>query len=352
MVALALMINSASAQVASDWTYVNGPVFEPDPGLSYMATSVGSPAVVYDTIRERWFMLFETKTATVDADCPSGVWGVGAAVSTDGINWTPYSTPILNPIPSGTKFFSCVASHPTAVFLPNNNGQIIVFFKAEQATDACAVTTPTWGCDVKTGFGRAQIILNASGDPSVIGVGTKPVHTPATANYGFPKVVKDGNQYRILYQAYPYIVSTSSAVFTTFPAATTELEFINGDKYGTTYAIDEWFSPSFVCDDDPSYPYAMFVGARNTNAGTVIEGAWGKAVRDVWTGGSFALDLTPQVTWSTNEEWRHYDVTRLATDEYLVWFSEKDSITGNNFIRFGGTDLAFDNNDAVSKNCP
>lgn len=351
MVAFVLM-NTAVAQVAADWQYVAGPVLEPDPGLSYMATSIGSPSVVWDSIRERWFMLFETLTATVDPDCPQGVWGVGAATSEDGVTWTPYSTPILNPVPSGTRFFNCVASHPTGVFLPSGNGQIVVFFKAEQSLDACALNTPTWGCDVKTGFGRAQITLNVSGDPSVIGIGTKPVHTPTATNYGFPKVVKDGNQYRILYQAYPDIVSTSSAVFTSFPAATTEIELINGEKYGTTYAIDEWYNPSFVCDDDPAFPYAVFVGARNTNGATVVEGAWGKATRDVWAGGSFALDLTPQVTWSTNEEWRHYDVTRFSDDTYAVWFSEKDPITGNNFIRFGATTATIDDSLVVTKNCP
>jgi hypothetical protein len=341
----------AHAQVPGDWSYETNPVLEPDPLKPYMATSVGSPAVVYDSIRGRWFMLFETKTATVDANCPQGVWGIGAAVSADGINWTPYASALLNPVPSGTRFWNCAASHPTAVFLPNGNGQIIAFFKAEQADDACSVVAPSWGCNVKVGFGRAQIFLNASGDPSVIGLSGTPVHVPTTTNFGFPKVVKVGNLYRILYQAYPDIVSTSSALLTSFPAATLEIDLVNGEKYGTTYAIDEWFNPAFVCDDDPTFEYATFVGARNTNAGTVIEGAWGKAIRDVWTGGSFALDLTPQVTWSTDDEWRHWDVTRLSTDEYLVWFDEKDG-SGNNFIRFGGTDLAFNNSDAVSKVCP
>jgi hypothetical protein len=343
---------TAAAQVPGTWEYEAAPVLEPDPLIPFMSTSIGSPAVVYDTLHSQWFMTFESLTTTVDANCPQGVWAIGAAVSTDGINWTPFATPIVNPVPSGTRFFNCVASHPTIIFLPNGNGQIIGFFKAEQVDDACAVVTPAWGCNVRTGLGRFQITLNALGNPQSVTLSPRPVHTPASTTFGYPKAVKDGNQYRILYQNYPDIVSTSSAVLNTFPAATLEVDMINGTTYGTTYSIDEWYSPSFVCDDDPTFPYATFVGARNTNAGTVVEGAWGKAIRDVWTGGSFVLDLTPQETFAGNEEWRHFDVTRMITDEYLVWFSEKDALTGNSFIRFGATDLVFNNADAQSRNCP
>lgn len=353
MLAAVLMLsNPARAQVPSDWQFEPSAVFSPNGAIPFMSTSIGSPTVVYDTLHSRWFMLFESLTTAVDANCPQGVWSLGAAVSTDGVSWTPYNTPVVNAVPSSTNYYTCAATHPTAVFFPNNNGTIIAFFKAEQVDDACASVTPSWGCNVKTGIGRVQITLNASGDPIIVTKSATPVHQPATQNFGYPKVIKKGNLYRILYQAYPDIVSTSSSNLTTFPAATLEVDMINGTTYGTTYSIDEWFNPSFVCDDDPSFPYATFVGARNTNAGTVVEGAWGKAIRDVWTGGSFALDLTPQITWSSNEEWRHWDVTRLTTDEYLVWFDEKDSLTGHNSIYFGYTDAGFNSADAVSKVCP
>ena len=201
---------TALAQQPADWQFVSGPVLSPNPGISFMSQSIGSPTVVYDTLRNRFIMLFESKTPTVDARCPQGVWAIGAAVSTDGINWTPFSTPIINPNPSLGRFFSCVAAHPTALFSatqPTANGGILFVFKAEQRNDACATSTPSWGCDIQTGFGRAIIQLNASGNPVAVTVRTSPIYQPSVLNFGYPRFVEDSSGVHFLYQSYPDIVS-------------------------------------------------------------------------------------------------------------------------------------------------
>jgi hypothetical protein len=346
----------ARAQTPGSWVFEPGAVLEPSAvTLSGVGVStISNPAVVYDTLRSRWFMVFEAMTDTVDARCPQGVWALGAAVSTDGINWTPFANAILFPTPGNGRFFSCVAAHPTAMYSPTvygGAGGILVVFKAEQDTDACLVSTPSWGCATATGFGRVQIELNATtGDPRRVFIQTTPVHQPATATFGYPKVIQDAGTYRILYQAYPDIVSTSSVGVANFPAAVNEILQSSG---AVPDADNEVFNPSFVCDDDPkgAFPYATFVGGRDTNGGLIVAGSWTKAIEATFAQ-SWLVDATPQISWTDTNAWRHWDVTKLIDGNYLVWFDEKDPLTGTNFIRFGGTTLTFNNADAVSRVCP
>jgi hypothetical protein len=349
---VALLTPAAHAQTHPTWVYQPGAVLDAAAVTltGTPVTSIGSPSVVYDDLRGRWFMLFEAKTDIVDARCPQGVWGIGAAVSTDGVNWTPFTTAILKPTPGNGKFYSCVAGHPTAVFSPlvyGGNGGILAIFKAEQDTDACATTTPSWGCATATGLGRLQIELQPTGDPKKVYLQAKPVHQPATSTFGYPKLIQDlAKQYRILYQAYPDIVSTSSYNIASFPAATTEITLASG---GVPWAIDEVFNPSVVCADDPVLRYRVFVGGRNTGGASVIDGAWGEGTEDTFTA-TWLFDAIADTTWTGNAPFRHWDVTKLTTGDYLIWFDEKDAL-GNNFIRFGGTTLTFNNSDAVSKVC-
>jgi hypothetical protein len=118
------------------------------------------------------------------------------------------------------------------------------------------------------------------------------------------------------------------------------------------HADNELFNPSSVCGDDPTYPNAMFVGARDTRAGEVVEGGWSKAFHDPAVGWVAEADV--QQSWANDQEWRHWDVHKLSTgpDQYVVWFDEKDAVTGDNVIRFGGTDLTITGADLVSKTCP
>jgi hypothetical protein len=347
---------TALAQQPSDWQFVGSPVLEPDPAITFMSQSIGAPSVVYDTIRGRFFMVFETRTPTVDARCPQGVWGIGAATSTDGINWTPFATPILEPTPGNGRFYSCVAAHPSAMFFPNNpsaNGGIVVVFKGEQDTDACDVITPSWGCDTATGFGRIQIALDAAGDPSSITIRSRPIYQPAGNVFGYPKIVRDGTMYHMLYQDWPDIWSVEGTNLLGLSSPDIALD-VSDYNSTLTWVEDEFYNPSLVCDDDPAFPYATFVGGRSLNAtgSAVLLGGWGKGIDDIWgDANQFLLDATPQQDFANNDDWRHFEVTKLSTGEYLVWYSEKD-VSGNSSIYMGGTTLSFNNSDVVSRVCP
>ncbi|MEZ4241763.1 MAG: hypothetical protein R3F59_37565 [Myxococcota bacterium] len=356
----AAVSTAAHAQTPGSWQEVAGAVLSPNPGLSYMAESVSSPTVMYDANRNRFMMIFEAKTNNHDARCPQGVWALGFATSPDGVTWTPRSTPLVNPQPGNGRFYSCALSHPTAVYNPTaygGNGVITLFAKGEQDTDACAVTTPSWGCDQITGIGWLQIYLDAGGSPSVVAARSTPVLDPppaagAPAYYGYPKVVRKGGVYRVLYQVYPDIWSAYTGNLTNFPDNQQRLEIAKNDvKLVIPWVRNELFNPSLVCDDAVGMSYAGFIGGRLTNATGVVSGGWGKAVTNTFgTGATFALDATAQVEFTGDDTWRHWDVHKLTTGDYLVWFDEKTA--SGNIIRFGGTTLTFNNADVVSKTCP
>ena len=115
---------------------------------------------------------------------------------------------------------------------------------------------------------------------------------------------------------------------------------------------NELFNPAYVCGDDPvgNMDLKLFVGGRDTDYGAVVDGAFGTAISNRTTI-AFALDATPQVTWTGNSAWRHWDVVGLTTGEYLVYLDEKDG-SGNNFIRLGGTDLGWSAADVGTRYCP
>src|SRR5688572_22091201 len=107
-----LLADPASAQALS-WQFVAGAVLSPDPAVPFIANSIGSPTVAYDTIRGRMLMQFETLTSTTSASCPAGVWGIGGATSNDGISWTPFPGLALSPAPGSGTYWQCVVAHPT-----------------------------------------------------------------------------------------------------------------------------------------------------------------------------------------------------------------------------------------------
>lgn len=345
----------AAAQQPADWDFVAGAVLSPDPGIPFMTESISSPSVVFDSNHNRFIMVFESRTSTVDARCPQGIWALGAAVSNDGINWTPFATPMLRPNPNSSRFYSCVAAHPTAIYDPTQyggNGGLLVVFKGEQTNDACPAggVVPPWGCDQYSGFGRLQIELNGAGNPLRVFVRNQPIMIPTVNEFGYPKLVEDFPNYRMLYQSYPDIYATETTSLLSFPEGTPELE-VSEYAASVPWVTDELFNATLLCNDDPVFEYATFVGGRNTNFGGIVEGAWGKAIKQLWSD-DFLLEVTPQQSWTGNNEWRHWDISRTTTGEYLVWFDEKDPVTGNNFIRFGATDLSFANNTVMSKICP
>jgi hypothetical protein len=353
LLAALVLAGTARAQ-ALPWQFVPGAVLGPNPAIPYMGSTVSSPAVVYDSNRGRMIMFFETRTPTVDPSCPGGVWGIGQATSTDGVTWTPRIVPALVPVPGSGTYYQCVAAHPTALYAPTIagviNGVATIWFKAEQGTVSCA-PGPAWGCDQVTGIGKVRVAYNAAGTPITNSVHAVPVwDSPDGLAVGYPKVTRAGGQFRMLVQVYPDIWEGTSVGGNSF-SPSLALSLVDLQAL-FPYADNELFNPSSVCNDDPTYPNAMFVGARDTRHGAVVEGGWSKAFLDPAVGWVAEADI--QQSWANDQEWRHWDVHKLSTgpDQYVVWFDEKDAATGDNIIRFGGTDLTITGADLVSKTCP
>jgi hypothetical protein len=339
---------SAPAQAQSaTWTFLPGAVLSPQASIPWASQSIGAPSVAYDSIRNRYMMMFETRLPGTDANCPQGLWGLGLATSPDGITWTINPLPIIAPNGTNGNYWECVAAHPAAVFVDDGvNGHLQVYFKAEQGVDGCPSDPAS--CQY-SGIGRLRVNLDASGAPSGLSVQANPP-LPFSAGQvgGFPRVVQDAGTYVLAVQRYPDIHVTSSIAFTAFPPSSPVVTVAQYSPF-VSWVQDEFFSPTLVCDDSRAFPFAMFLGGRDTSFASIKTGAMAKAISS--TPSFWALSTTPDFSWSTNNEWRHWDVQRLTTGDYLIWFSEKDG-SGNNFIRFGGTTLSFNIADTQGKVCP
>ncbi len=366
MLVLLTFAAAAHAQVAGDWILdTTTPVLEPDTSgaLPWMENSVSSPSVAYDPIRDQFYMVFESRILD-PADgalvgCPQGLWGLGLATSPDGVTWTVDPDPIIEPVPGDGTYFSCVAAHPTILFetpIQAPNGTIVVWFKAEQDEGVQALcglpTEPNWGCEQYTGVGRIRVPLFPDGTVHSVRIRGNPViGAGAFPSIGYPKVYNDAGTYQMLVTMYPDIWVSDSIDHNAFGPPTVVMEV--ADYQGAiTWVRDEFFNPTAVCDDSATFPLASFVGGRDTDFGAVLSGGWGKAIST--TGLSWVLGVDAQQEWFTDDEWRHWDILRLITDDYLVWFSQADtgSVPKVNRIYFGGTTLTFNNTDVQSKTCP
>jgi hypothetical protein len=307
----------------------------------YMANGVGAPSVAYDTVRGRYVMVFEVRLPESDPNCPVGRWGLGLAVSTDGINWTAGASPLFEP-KDGT-YFSCVAAHPT-VFFGEGADQIVVLFKAEQGLDACDGGTPSWGCEQYTGVGRMRARFQPAGGVSRTYHTAEPV-LALDENFGFPKVVRSaGVWYMMLTKRPSAFMATSGALsdFTLIPEPVLEPGL-------TSWTEDELFNPAMVCEDSPIFPLTSYVGGRDTNVIGMVEYAgWGKAISS--TGIDWLLGAAPYFEWVDDSEWRHWDVLRVGASDQLVFFSEKDG-TGRNRIRLATTTPVWSDADVYTKVC-
>lgn len=372
LVALMFASTPADAQALS-WVFQPGAVFSPDPAISYMSESIGAPTVFWDAGRSRFVMIFEARTPNVDPSCPAGIWALGIATSPDGYVWTPLDAnratagvvdPVLMPDPAGTTFYRCVAAHPTVSYEPTagpgGNGQARIWFKAMQGTNptVCPGTPPSWGCNDGVGIGRVNVNFNAAGNVLSVVV---PTATPrwtaaAGATFGFPKIVKDAGTYRILWQIYPDIYGK----FFTVPGAlltnpTIQMRLSDAITV-LSWAQNELFNPTLLCDDSATYSGATWLGAKDTNGANTVVAAWSKTLFDTGTN-TWLYDTVAQQTWNNSNEFRHWDSHKLSEavhgpNSYVMWFSEKDAVTGNAFIRLGGTTLTFAGTDLVSKTCP
>ncbi|MBX2799389.1 MAG: hypothetical protein KTR31_17065 [Myxococcales bacterium] len=360
-VALLLGLGTASTAQAQTWE-IHGEVLAPDSTIPFASESIGGPSVVYDTIHDRFVMVFEARTPTTDSRCPQGIWALGLATSTDGISWTMDSNPLLLPVPGSGDFYSCVAAHPAVVFTENGNGRLQVFFKAEEDTDSCKksgfATCPY------TGIGRMRVDFDKKGDVSTTNIQSTVVRQ-LDGPGGFPSVVLDGITFKLAYQTYPNVRVAESVLFTSFPVGSVvfdvNADFSSGEtgdtsdtgdtESGPQWVFDEFFSPSIICDDSFLFPDAMWVGSRDTRFGAVLEGGWGKGLKGASSSADWILSEAAGATWTNDDDWRHWEMLRLSTGDYLTWFSEKDA-SGDNSIHFGGTTLTFNNSDVESRICP
>jgi len=366
MFVLLAVAGAAHAQVASDWILdTTTPVLEPDTtgAFPWMENSVGSPSIAYDFLRDRFLMVFESRILDpVDGalvGCPQGVWGLGLATSPDAVTWTVDPTPLIEPVPGDGTHFSCVAAHPTILYETppqDPDGTIVVWFKGEQDEGVQALcglpTEPRWGCEQYTGIGRMRVPLFPDGTVHSTRIRRNPVIDAGTfPSIGYPKVFDDGGIYNLLLTMYPDIWATSGQTHNNFAPPTDVMEVV--DYQGAiTWVRDEFFNPATVCDDSATFPLASFVGGRDTNFGAVLSGGWGKAIST--TGSSWVLGVDAQQEWFDDDSWRHWDIMRLTTGDYLVWFSQADAgtVPKVNRIYFGGTTLTFNNTDVQSKSCP
>ena len=345
---------AASAQ-AQTWQFA-GEVLAPDATIPFASESIGAPAVTYDSLHDQFIMIFEARTTLTDSRCPQGIWALGFATSPDGTTWTIDADPVLLPVPGSGTPYSCVAAHPAAVFGAIGNGLVQVYFKAEEDTDSC-VTSSFSTCPY-TGIGRLSISLDAAGEVNTVTVQASLVRELSAVG-GFPSAARDGGNFYLAYQEYPNVRFAESAVFTSFPLGDVAFDVTsNFDPTGTgdsalgpLWVYDEFFSPSLNCDAGFLFPWNMWVGSRDTNFGAVVQGGWGKGLRGVLSTSPWTLSESPVDTWANDQAWRHWDVLRLSTGDYLVWYSQKDQ-SGNNSIYFGGTTLTFNNSDVESRDCP
>jgi hypothetical protein len=351
---------TAQAQSPGDWTI--------DPSILLTGTDVpygetiGSPTVVYNTRDSQYYMFFETRLSATDPECPAGLWGIGTATSADGLSWTVRNNITIAPAPNAATptFHSCVAAHPGAIYRETPQGGIIeVFFKGEQADDACVVLDPdpSWGCGQYTGVGRYRIRFNTAGQFVDETLFADPVLERA-ANFGYPKpmrVTNTGGQttWLLSYGVYPNIeLATATSAAGPWTEQGVILDAASSTAQSAQWIEDEFFGSALACRDAGILPFESFVGGRDTNFGVVQTGGIGKAISSNGQPNSWTLGLTAQFDILSDDEFRHWDLLRIGTSDYTLWFDEKDG-SGNNQIRVASTIPTFtwNNADVYDKQC-
>jgi hypothetical protein len=347
--------SSALAQGAAAWE-IHPDVLLDGTDVPYGET-IGSPSVVYNTRNSTYYMFFESRLPTVDPDCPAGLWAIGAATSSDGLTWTVRSTAAIEPDPDAANptFHSCVAAHPGAIYRETPQGGIIeVFFKGEQADDACATVVQPWGCEQYTGIGRYRLRFDLAGNFVDQTLFDEPVLERSTT-FGYPKPLRFTDStgqtaWLLSYGAYPHIDLATSP--TAAGPWTERGTILDASTTMVSWAEDEFFNSALACRDSGSLPFETLVGGRTNQGGAVQSGAVGKAIATTGQPGSWVLSALPQFEITNDDEFRHWDVLRIGAIDYTLWFDEKDA-NGDNQIRVASTIPTFtwNNADVYDKHC-
>lgn len=302
---------------------------------------VGSPSVVFDPASNLFVMVYETQIGT-HPDCPVGVWGLGLATSPDGITFTDAGGPLIQPAPTSSQYWNCVAAHPTLV--DRSSGNLVLLFKSEQTSTACDVTTPDWGCDQYTGIGRLAITWN-SGTSEYLA--TAPDTTPAlgiATNFGYNRAVFADAEYKVALTRKP------DMMVATGPATSLTLGSTVWSPGDVSWTPDEVYNPAVVCEADGSF--TAFVGGRALGAGeSVDEGNLGRLTSPDFA--TWALGPGPLFSTTVGDaELRHWDALRVGTTDYLLYFSDQTGPGGTNRVGLAETLPGWSVSSVQSKVCP
>jgi len=352
----ALALGTAQAQTAADWS-IYPTVLLTGADVPYGST-VGSPSVIYDSVSDRYIMFFETFMAN-SPNCPAGDWGIGLATSPDGLNWNVSANPLIAPDPTSPNptYHSCVAAHPGAIYIPPSaggapGGTVYVYFKAEQASDACAVLDPdpSWGCGQYTGVGSMRIRLRANGTISSTVVAPAPV-LEKSVNFGYPKPLRYGDTMALSYTQYPdvYIATANTP---TGPFTEQGVALAAADYTSLSWVEDEFYNAALACLDQPNFPLRMFAGGRDNDFGIVLNGGVGIAIADPSNILTWTLAAAPQFAFSGDDSFRHWDVLRVGASSWLLYYDERDA-SGANQVRLATTlpSFTWNNADVYAKYC-
>ncbi len=345
---VALGNGNTGAEAGGSQTPPDEPDFGLFPGWSlsptgWYANGVGSPSVIRRAIHDDYLMVFESRLTDTDAVCPAGIWGIGLATSTNGYDWTVEPSPIVTPA-EGT-YYRCVAAHPN-IIIDDDGSDVHLYFKAEQGTDACDTSTPTWGCNRYTGVGYLKFNGTTG---AIITEAAEPVVSQDKA-FGFPSVVKVDGTYNMMLATYPsFYLATALAPEGPW---TTQVNPVM-EPGVIAWASTEVYNPSLVCEGDtaplPPYEFSNFFGGRTTDGmwGPITDGGVGEAIST--NGTNWFLGTTP-FTFSDDTSWRHWEAVR-AGSAYLLYFSEKDA-QGRNNIGLAATGDEWSDADVATDICP
>jgi hypothetical protein len=321
---IAWMVAAASVAGAQPLTLHEGWLIEPEEG-TYYENGVGSPTVAYDRASGTWVMYFETRFEAPSAACPIGRWGLGRATSPDGLAWTV--DPALALAPTEDTFYGCVLAHPTVI---HDGSRWRLWFKAQQATDACADAVRPWGCSQVTGVGHAE-------SPDGISFVVDPEPAIGLTSFGFPSVVEVDGVLRMLLA----FSSQSNTVFELWESisvddgATWSAPEVVVEPGFALWIEDEIYNPALVCTNDPTDRFVLWAGGRDTQRAAggrvqILTAGLGVArstdgLDFQWTADSpwIQWNLAPDPPATPDRDWRHWDVVRIDED-YLVFFSAFD----------------------------
>lgn len=315
------------------------PVLEAEAG-SWYEGGVSDPAVVYDAVSGQYVMFFHFPF-TPTGDCEHGL-GIGRATSTDGLTWEPDDAPLLLP-EAGTPA-SCGLSEPAVLF---DGRDWTLWFRAEQEPNLgdCGLD---WGCEQAPGIGVARSsdgadfvvddalalsapeVYNSLADEGGVYVD---MGSPTVVWYGDP--ADEQSQQRYLYVGIEYFSPSEGIVADIMSAAsddgiTWDWQREGDDGLDATFShgFFDWFGraadrPAVVClPGDQTYPFEVFFHGERSGLGDVHSFGIAQGFTPIdWTIGLDSQIFEWDIASGERTQWTGWEVRRVGSDDYLVWFS-------------------------------